>query len=201
MIDTHQVKPKSEIFAPCAIDTILGLKSAGKSVKVIPLQERVRQRFQALVDKKAVRHDTLGKYLGLSRSAVTRLLNDEGSGFALAHVERLCEFFQVTPSEIMAETGARMVPIGPLEGQLLDTFRNMTELQRHSLLAILDRTAQQPSTKRRARLGRAELTEEQQLLVDLYARSPEQARSGILKTLKGTAKLGDAERGQHRTTE
>lgn len=188
MTETHQNRPE------------IGY-SRTRPVSKLSLQERVRQRFKTLVESKHVSHEVLGKYLGLSRSGVTRLLGDEDTGFALQHIERLCEFFQITPAEIMADPGAVIVPIKPLEAQLLAHFRQMTELQRHSLLSVLDRSASVPEQRRRARLGRAELTEEQQLLVDLYARSPEQARGGILKTLRGTARLGDAERGQRRTTE
>lgn len=78
-------------------------------------------------------HEILGKYLGLSRSGVSRLLNDEGSGFAIQHIEKLCEFFQVTPAEILAEPGSLVQPIKPLESQLLGHFREMTELQRHKV--------------------------------------------------------------------
>lgn len=172
-----------------------------RAVNKLSLQERVRHRFKTMVESENVQHETLAKYLGLSRSGVTRLLNDEGSGFALHHIEKLCEFFQVTPAEVVADAYAVIQAVQPLEAQLLNHFRQMTELQRHSLLSVLDRSAQQPSTRRRARLGRAELTEEQQLLVDLYARSPEQARGGILKTLRGTARLGDEERGSRQKTE
>lgn len=203
--NTHRVKQKSEFSTPAQFRPVFGKNSryslGGNSVKALPLQERVRQRFRALVTDGGVPHDTIGKHLGLTRSAVTRLLNDEGAGFSLQHIERLCVFFQLTAAEIVSEPGARIVALNPLEGQLLDVFRRMTELQRHSLLAVLDHGPQVPSTRRRARTGRSELTEEQQLLVDLFARSNEQARSGILKTLRGTAKLGDVERGQHRTTE
>lgn len=188
MTETHQNRPK------------IGY-SRTVSVTKLSLQERVRQRFKTLVETKGVSHEILGKHLGLSRSGVTRLLGDEDTGFALHHIERLCEFFQVTPAEVVAEVGAVIVPIKPLEAQLLAHFRQMTELQRHSLLSVLDRSGSVPEQRRRARMGRAELTEEQQLLVDLYARSPEQARGGILKTLRGTARLGDEERGHRQKTE
>lgn len=138
--------------------------------------------------------------MGLSRSAVTRMVNNDAA-ISLYYLEKFCEFFQLTPAEFMVEPGSLIQPIAPLEAQLLTHFRAMTELQRHSLLSVLDSSPQQATRSRRARLGRAELTEEQQLLVDLYARSNEQARSGILKTLRGTAKDADGERGKHRTTE
>ena len=167
----------------------------------VKLQERLRHRLRRLVETNNVQLRVLGERLGLSPSGVGRILNEEGYNILLTHVEGFCEFFQITPSELMVEPGSLIQPIKPLEAQLLAHFRAMTELQRHSLLSVLDRSSSQPATRRRARLGRAELTEEQQLLVDLYARSPEQARGGILKTLRGTARLGDEERGQRQKTE
>lgn len=165
-----------------------------------PLQERVRQRFKDLAQQHGVPHETLANYIGVSRSQMTRLLNDEGSGFALPHVEKLCEFFQITPCEVMNLPSSLIQEVKPLEAQLLHHFREMTELQRQSLLTVLDRQMDQPRQHRRHRLGRAPLTDEQQLLIDLFARSNEQARSGILKLLRGSAKAGDTERGLKGTT-
>lgn len=201
--ETHLVNRKSELNTPLPKVTKTGEKSSILSAPLSrrePLQERVRARIRNLVTTREVGHAVLGKYLGLTRS-VTRLLNDEGQGIALQHIERVCDFFQVTASELMAESGALIQAITPTEASLLAYFRQLTEVQRMGLLAILDRSAQQPATQRRAKLGRTELTDEQQLLVDLYARSNEQARSGILKTLRGTAQSGDVERATRRTTE
>lgn len=167
--------------------------SLGNSVRRDSLQERIRGRIRVLVERGGVPHERLGDFLGVSRSHVTRLLNEHGA-IMLDHVEKFCEFFQVSPSELVTDEGSLFQEIKPLEAQLLALFREMTELQRHSLLSVLDRSAQQASVRRRARLGRSELTEEQQLVVDLYSRSNEQARGGILKTLRGTAVAGDAER-------
>ena len=159
-----------------------------RSVKNDPLQERVRQRFRALVDQKDVPHELIGQRLGLSRSGVTRLLNDVGGGFALHHIERLCEFFQITPSEIMAEPGALIQAVTPIEAALLAHFRQMTELERRSLLTILERPIYAAPDKR-ARLGRAMLSTKEQELVDLFARvKKDGVREGVLQTLRGAAK-------------
>lgn len=181
----------------------IGLKiaySLRRSVKTDSLQERVRSRLRQLVTAGNVSHDLLAEHVGVSRSHITRLLNENGA-ILLTHIEKMCVFFQVSPSELMVEPGSQIQPLTPMEAGLLQYFRHMTEVQRMGLMAVLDRSAQQATSRRRARLGRAELTEEQQLLVDLYARSPEQARRGILKTLRGTATIGDAERGARRTPE
>jgi len=159
-----------------------------------PLQERVRDRFRRLVEAGGVSHEVLGKFLGLSRSGVSRLLNDEGSGFALHHIERLCEFFQVSPAEVCADPEAVIQPIKPLEAQLLNHFRRMTELERHGLLTVLDRPGTATEKRRAPRMGHPELTTEQQLVIDLYARSGPQEREGVLKILKGTARKPASER-------
>jgi transcriptional regulator with XRE-family HTH domain len=151
------------------------------------LQDRVRQRLRRLVEDGDVSHETLGKYVGLSRSAITRMVNADAA-ISLYYVEKFCEFFQITPAEFMVEPGSLIQPVAPLEAQLLMHFRAMTDLQRHSLLSVLDRREGQPQKRRASRLGHAELTEEQQLVIDLYARSEPQAREGVLKVLRGTAK-------------
>lgn len=160
-------------------------------------QEMVRGRLRERTESQKA----LSDFLRLDASIIQRRLIEGGTALCLDFLDDVSTFYQMSVAEMCALPGSLWQEIKPLELQLLRHFREMTELQRHSLLAVLDRTAQEPRAKRRARLGRAELTEEQQLLVDLFARSNEQARSGILKTLKGTATLGDAERGQHRTTE
>lgn len=153
----------------------------------LPLQERVRQRFKILVDENGVSHEVLGDYLGLTRSGVSRLLNDEGAGFALHHIEKLCEFFQITASEAVAEPHALIQAVKPLEASLLAVFRTMTELERRSLMTVLERPiASQERRSKKARLGRATLTVKEQELVDLFARvKKDGVREGVLRTLKG----------------
>jgi transcriptional regulator with XRE-family HTH domain len=150
------------------------------------LQDRVRQRLRRLVEDRDVSHQALGKYVGLSRSAVTRMVNGPAA-ISLDYLEKFCTFFQISIGEFMVEPGSLIQPIAPLEAQLLTHFRKMTELQRHSLLSVLDRREEVPVKRRASRLGHAELTDEQQLIVDLYARSDAQAREGVLKVLRGTA--------------
>lgn len=165
-----------------------------------PLQAFVRARLREWT--KGLTHQAIADYFHVNRSSISKLLSDDGPSLTLDHLEGFAFLIQKAPAEMVAMPGSLWQEVKPLEAQLLHHFRQMTELQRHSLLSVLDRSTSQPQTRRRARLGRAELSEEQQLLVDLYARSNEQARSGILKTLRGTARLGDEERGtKHQTTE
>lgn len=160
-------------------------------------QEMVRARLR----EKTPNYTTLANFLKTDPSVIQKRLKDGGTALCLDWLDEVRAFYQMSVAEMCALPGSLWQEIKPLEAQLLGHFRQMTELQRHSLLSVLDRSAQQPATRRRARMGRAELTEEQQLLVDLYARSPEQARGGILKTLRGTARLGDEERGGRQKTE
>jgi hypothetical protein len=164
----------------------------------LSLQERVRARLRDWSE--GLTHAKIAEYFNVNRSSVTKLLSDRGTAITIDHLEGFAFLLQKSPSEMLAESTSAWQEVKPLEAQLLAHFRQMTELQRVSLLSVLDRSASVPQTRRRVRMGHAELTEEQQLVVDLYARSNEQARRGILSTLRGTAKHGDSERS-HRTTE
>ncbi len=165
----------------------------------LSLQERVRAKLRTLVEQKDVSHEVLGNYLGLTRSAVTRLLNDDG-GIALQHIERLCEFFQVTTAEMFTEPGATIHALTSIEVALLHHFRDMTEMERRSWLTILDRPRM--ATAKQPRLGRAMLTVKEQELVDLFARvKKDGVREGVLRTLKGAAEdVEQASPAKPRTT-
>lgn len=139
-----------------------------------------------MVADQGVAHETLGQYLGLSRSAVSRLLNDEDSGIALQHIERLCEFFQVTPAEIMAEPHAVIQAISPIEASILDIVRKMNELSRHSLLTVLEwpRRSGAPATRH----GRTpdHLSPEDAMVLSLYrAMQDADAQSGVVMQMRG----------------
>ena len=153
----------------------------------LSLQERVRSKLRDMVQRGNVPLEVLGTHLGLSRSGVSRILNEEGYAILLPHMETLCTFFQITPAELVAEPGAIIQPVQPIEAALLALFRQMTELERRSLLTILERPiyTQSPNAKR-SRLGRAMLTAKEQELVDLFARvKRDGVREGVLKTLRG----------------
>jgi len=163
------------------------------------LQARVRHRINTLVDQGDVSHVTLGDHLGLSRSAVTRLLNDKG-GISLAHIEKLCAFFQITAAELMAEPDALIQPLKPIEAAIVSYLRQMSELERRSLLTLLERPAYQLAKGKRARLGRAMLSVKEQELIDLFARvKRDGVREGVLKTLRGAAQDSDAVAKPHTT--
>lgn len=159
-----------------------------------PLQERVRQRLKHLVDARDVPHETLGEHLGLTRSAVTRLLNDEGAGIRLHHIERLCVFFQITPAELMTEPGALIQPLVPLEAAILDVIRKMDKLRQHSLLDVLEWPAHSVPPTKRGRVPEYHLTSEELMIVSLYRGMQDaDAQAGIVMQMRGfvRAKTGD----------
>jgi len=147
----------------------------------------VRRKFRALTEQAGVSHEQLGERLGLSRSAVSRLLNENDAGVALNHIERLCEFFQISAQEAFADPGAIIQVVTPIEAAFLVHLRQMSELERRSLLTILERPIYAAPGKK-ARMGRAMLTAKEQELVDLFARvKRDGVREGVLRTLRGAA--------------
>lgn len=164
-------------------------------------QNKFQEMVRARLREKTPNYSTLARFLNTDPGTVQKRMKEGGTDLSLDWLDEVREFYQMTVSEMTALPGSLWQEVKPLEAQLLAHFRAMTELQRHSLLSVLDRSASVPLSRRRARTGHAELTEEQQLLVDLFVRSNEQARSGILKTLRGTSRIGDEERGKKRPTE
>ena len=74
---------------------------------------------------------------------------------------------------------------------IIGLVRQMTELERRSLLTILERPIY-AAPDRKARLGRAMLSPKEQELVDLFARvKREGVRNGVLQTLRGAVKDED----------
>lgn len=146
-------------------------------------QEMVRARLRA----RTPNYSTLAAFLKTDPSTIQKRLKEGGTALTLEWLDEASAFYQMTVSEMVTLANSVWQEVKPLEAHLLAHFRNMTELQRHSLLSVLDRP-QSPEARRKPRGGHPELTEEQQLVVDLYARSEPQAREGVLKVLRGTAK-------------
>jgi len=187
---------------------VLGGKSCEYFPAVYNLEAVVLRRIRALYEKVGRGGDKwtaekLMPFLGMKdASGVRKLLNGDNR-ISLAHLQGFCEAFGTLPTDLVAPEGGAAVYLKESEPVLLKLFREMDAHERHSLLVVLQRhqayVPMQRTSRRRARAG--ELTDEQQLLVDLYAQSEPQAREGVLKVLRGTAKRAGAERGQHRTTE
>jgi hypothetical protein len=82
-------------------------------------------------------------------------------------------------------------PVTPIEAAFLSHIRSMTELERRSLLTILERPIYAAPDKK-ARLGRAMLSPKEQELVDLFARvKKDGVREGVIRTLRGAAEAPD----------
>ena len=153
----------------------------------LSLPERTLARIRALVEERGFSQDTLAPHLGVGASAVSKLLSGKNA-IGLEHLEGFCIAFQITPAELLVEPGSLIQPITPTEAALLREFRTLTETQRLGLLSVIERAAERPQKAKRARLGRAALSQREQELVDLFVRSNEQARDGVLKILRGAAR-------------
>jgi len=151
-------------------------------------QELVRARLR----ERTPNYSTLAAFLKADPSTIQKKLKEGGTALCLDWLDAVRPFYQMSVAEMCVTSDAGWQEVKPLEAQLLSLFRDMTELERRGLLDILDR--QPRPSSRRAKAGRAELTDEQQLVVDLYARSERQAREGVLKILRGTAKRDASQR-------
>lgn len=146
--------------------------------------------------------DKLAPFLGMSDPSGVRKLINGDNRISLAHIQGFCEAFQVTPCELVSPEGAPFTYLKEAEPTLIRIFRAMDSHERLSLLTVLQSRQPIPIIKgRRPKLGRQELTQEQQLLVDLYVQSEPQARDGVMKILRGTAKRDGRAHPAERTDE
>lgn len=163
------------------------------------LRERVLARINVLVEQGDVPHDVLAPHLGVGQSAVSKILNGR-RGLSLEAIDGFCVFFQITPAELMAEPDALIQPLKPIEAAIVALVRQMTELERRSLLTLLERPVYQVAKGKRARMGRAMLTAKEQELVDLFARvKRDGVREGVLQTLRGAVRDGATVDSRHTT--
>lgn len=149
-------------------------------------QEVVRARIRARVDNAS----TLARFLKEHPSTVTKRLQEGGPSLCLDFLDRLRDYFGGwTPAEMVADKNALIMPVSPLEASVLHLVRQMTELERRSLLTLLERPIYTASPHaKKSRLGRAMLTVKEQELVDLFARvKRDGVREGVLRTLRGAA--------------
>lgn len=200
----HVVKRKLGHVGTVPNNHVFGLKHA-KIAAVENLEALARRKIRALYERVGQdgskwTAEKLAPFLGMSDpSGVRKLLNGDNK-ISLAHLQGFCEAFCVTPAELVTPEGSTFVYLKDAEPTLLKLFREMDEHERLSLLTVLKRHQPVTVRGRRARGGHVELTDQQQLLVDLFARVKKDAiREGVLKTLRGAAAADhDA---AHRTTE
>lgn len=146
-------------------------------------QEMVRTRLR----ERTPNFTVLAQFLKTDPSTIQKKFREGGTALCLDWLESVTAFYQMSVSEMCAHPNSSWQEIKPLEAQLLAVFREMTELEKRSLLDVIDRQPRQ-RVSRRQRPGHAPLTEEQQLLVDLFVRSEPSAREGVLKILRGSAR-------------
>lgn len=145
-------------------------------------QEMVRARLR----QKTPNFSTLAEFIKSDPSTIQKRLKDNGTALRLDWLDEVSAFYQMSVSEMCALPGSAWQEVKPLEGQLLEIFRAMSELERRSLLDVLDRRPAPPT--RKPRLGHPELTLKEQELVDLFARvKRDGVREGVLRTLRGAA--------------
>lgn len=141
--------------------------------------------MKRMVDEKDVHHAVLAKWLGLSRSAVTRLLNEDGA-IMLKHLEGFCEFFQVTAAEVVLEPGALVQPLSPLESAIVDVIRKMDRLRQHSLLDVLEWQRASTIATKHGRSAQHHLTAEDEMVLSLYrGMADSDAQAGVVMQMRG----------------
>lgn len=148
------------------------------------MQELVRARLRDRTPNLSI----LAKFLRVDPSVIQKRLKEGGTALCLDFLDSVTTFYQMSVAEMCAMPGALWQEVKPMEAQLLAMFRDMSELERRSLLTILDRPiAAAPGARRRTRFGR-HLSDKEQELVDLFARvKRDGVRDGVLKTLRGAA--------------
>lgn len=146
-------------------------------------QEMVRARLR----EKTPSLKALADFLGIDSSIIQRRFKEGGTSLCLDFLDDASPFYQMSVSEMTAMQHSLWQEVKPLEAAMLSHFRQMTELERRSLLTILERPIYAAPNKK-SRIGRAMLTVKEQELVDLFGRvKRDGVREGVLRTLKGAA--------------
>lgn len=166
-------------------------------MKRILLAERVRGRLNDLVEQRGMSHETIAPHLGISASAVSKILSGKNA-ISLGHIDGFCVALQVTAGEIIAEPHALIQALTPIEAAIVDIVRKMNELHRHSLLSVLD--WQRGSSEPRKGRTPDHLSPEDAMVLSLYrGMEDSDAQSGIVMQMRGfvQAKV-DADNGRKR---
>jgi hypothetical protein len=146
-------------------------------------QEMVRARLR----EKTPNYSILADFIKSDPSTIQKRLKENGTALRLDWLDEVSAFYQMSVSEMCALPGSAWQEVKPLEGQLLEVFRSMSELEKRSLLDVLERRPTPP--RRKPRTGHPELTPKEQELVDLFAQVKRPGvREGVLQTLRGAAK-------------
>ena len=172
MLKQHEIRPESWDYPPA-------------HMKRVPLAERVRGRLNALIDQRGMSHEAIAPHLGVSSSAVSKLLSGKNA-IGLDHIDGFCVALQVSAGELIAESGALIQAVSPIEAAILDIVRKMNELSRHSLLTVLEWPQRSGATvQRRGRIP-DHLSPEDAMVLSLYrAMQDADAQSGVVMQMRG----------------
>lgn len=153
----------------------------------------MRARIVALYERGSKTGDKwtaekLAPFIGADTpSAVRKILNGQNR-IGLRHIQGFCIAFQISACELVMEPGAVLQAVTPMEAAVLEHVRKMSELERRSLLTLLDRPVM--VAHRKAKFGRPMLSGQEQELVDLFGRvKRDGVREGVLRTLRGAVEM------------
>lgn len=148
-----------------------------------PLQERVRSRLREW--SADLTHQKIADHFHVNRSAITKLLAEDGSAITLDHIEGFTYLLQRSASEIVSEPGSLIQALTPMEAAIMDIVRKMDELGRHSLLKVLDWPRSATVSKRAGRTP-DHLSPEDAMVLSLYrGMEDSDAQSGIVMQMRG----------------
>ena len=151
----------------------------------VHLADRVRGRLNQLIDQRGMSHEVIAPHLGISASAVSKLLSGKNA-ISLNHIDGFCVALQVTAGEVIAEPGALIQALTPIEATILDIVRKMNELSRHSLLTVLEWPMRSSTQVKRVGRTPDHLTAEDAMVLSLYRGIADaDAQAGIVMQMRG----------------
>ena len=151
----------------------------------VPLAELVRNRLNTLIAERGISHENIAPHLQIGASAVSKLLSGKND-ISVEHLDGFCAALQVSAGELVAEPGALIQALTPVEAALVDVCRKMSDVHRHYLLAVLDwQRGSTPKSKRPTR-SIDHLSYEDAMVLSLYrALEDSDAQAGIVMQMRG----------------
>lgn len=138
-------------------------------------QEMVRTRLR----EHTPNFSLLARFLKTDPSTIQKRLRPGGSALCLDWLDEVSGYYQMRVAEMVTEPGAALQSVSPLESSLLDRFRKMTEMQRMSLMAVLDWRGEIP-----AKRGRTAYGHEDALVVALYRAVAPDVQAAVLQMMR-----------------
>lgn len=150
-------------------------------------QEMVRTRLR----EHTPNFSLLARFLKADPSTIQKRLKPGGSALCLDWLDEVSGFYQMRVAEMVTEPGAALQSVSPLEASLLDRFRKMTEMQRMSLMAVLDWRGEIA-----AKRGRPSHSHEDAMVLALYRAVAPDVQAAVLGLMREhpSAKQLDARR-------